>query len=291
MGRNTDLSVAQGQPLAWGSRTYIMGVINMTPDSFSGDGLGSDVTAALEQALRLEDDGADFLDIGAESTRPGATPITADEELDRLLPALEAITARVQIPISVDTYKAAVAQRAVQAGAQVINDVWGLKAGPDLAKVAAEAGALLILMHNQRTTSYQNLLPDIFDSLLGSVELARKAGVPEEKIILDPGFGFGKTPEQNLEVLRRLGEFKELGYPLLVGTSRKSTIRRLLNLPAGALPGHDSDNLIQGTAATVALAIGGGADIVRVHDVKEILPVCQTSDAVVRGWRPKHWLP
>ncbi len=291
MGRNPHLSVARGQPLAWGARTYIMGIINVTPDSFAGDGLGSDVPAAVERALRLEEDGADFLDIGAESTRPGATPITAAEELDRLLPALEAIAARVHIPISVDTYKATVAQRAVQAGAQVINDVWGLKADPDLAKVAAEAGALLIIMHNQSSTSYQDLLPDIFASLLRSVELARQAGVPVENIILDPGFGFGKTAEHNLEILRRLGEFKSLGFPLLVGTSRKSTIRRLLNLSAGALPDHKLGNLIQGTAATVALAIGGGADIVRVHDVKEMLPVCQTSDAVVRGWRPQHWLP
>ncbi len=272
----------------------------MTPDSFAGDGLGSDVPAAVERALRLEEDGADFLDIGAESTRPGATPITAEEELDRLLPALEAIAPRVHIPISVDTYKATVAQHAVRAGARVINDVWGLKAEPDLAKVAAEAGALLIIMHNQGYTSYQDLLPDIFASLLGSVELARQAGVPEENIILDPGFGFGKTAEHNLEILRRLGEFKGLGFPLLMGTSRKSTIRRLVNLPTGALPDHNSSNrnssnplgnLIQATAATVALAIGGGADIVRVHDVKEMLPVCQTSDAVVRGWRPQHWLP
>ncbi len=290
-----DLSVAQGQPLAWGARTYIMGIINVTPDSFAGDGLGSDVPAAVERALRLEEDGADFLDIGAESTRPGATPITAEEELDRLLPALEAIALRVQIPISVDTYKATVAQRAVRSGARVINDVWGLKADPDLAKVAAEAGALLIIVHNQRSNTYQNLLPDIFASLLGSVELARKAGVPEDNIVLDPGIGFGKTADHNLEILRRLGEFKALGFPMLVGTSRKSTIQRLLKLTTGTPTSHKSSdspgNLIQATAATVALSIGGGADIVRVHDVKEMLPVCQTSDALVRGWRPQHWLP
>lgn len=268
-----------------------MGIINVTPDSFAGDGVGPDVSAAVELALRLEEDGADFLDIGAESTRPGSSPITAEEELDRLLPPLDAIAARVHIPISVDTYKAVVARRAVQAGARVINDVWGLKADPDLAKVAADAGALLILMHNQGSTSYQDLLPEVFASLRSSVALAREAGVPEENIILDPGFGFGKTAEHNLEVLRRLEEFKELGFPLLVGTSRKSTIQRLLNLKSGAPPDHGPDKLIQGTAATVALAIGGGADIVRVHDVKEMLPVCRTSDAVVRGWRPQHWLP
>ena len=212
----------------------------------------------------------------------------------RLLPALAAIASRVHIPISVDTYKAVVAQRAVRAGAQVINDVWGLKADPAMAKVAADSGAMLIIMHNQESTRYQDLLPDIFSSLLSSVELARKAGVGEERIILDPGIGFGKTTEHNLEILRRLAEFKSLGFPLLVGTSRKSTIRRLLNLPSGAPPDakspHSLGDLIQGTAATVALAIGSGADIVRVHDVKDMLPVCRTSDAVVRGWRPPHWL-
>ena len=277
----TGLTVANGDALAWGTRTYVMGVINVTPDSFSGDGLGSDIPAIVEQALRFEAEGADFLDVGAESTRPGSVPVSGAEELERLLPALEAIAPRVSIPISVDTYKSQVARRAVEAGATVINDVWGLQADPVLARVAAESGALLILMHNQKTSVYRDLLPDIFASLSGGARLAREAGVPEGNIILDPGIGFGKTPDHNLEVLRRLSEFKGLGYPLLVGTSRKSTIGLVLDLPP--------DQRIEGTAATVALAIVGGADIIRVHDVKEMVRVCRMSDAIVRGWRPAGW--
>ena len=278
----TGLTVANGDTLAWGTRTYAMGVINVTPDSFSGDGLGSDIPAIVEQALRFEAEGADFLDVGAESTRPGSVPVSGAEELERLLPALEAIAPRVSIPISVDTYKSQVALRAVEAGATVINDIWGLQADPVLARVAAESGALLILMHNQKDHLYRDLLPDIFASLSHGARLAREAGVPERNIILDPGIGFGKTPDQNLEVLRRLNEFKGLGYPLLVGTSRKSTIGLVLDLPP--------DQRIEGTAATVALAIAGGADIIRVHDVKEMARVCKMSDAIVRGWRPTGWI-
>ena len=286
----TGLTVANAEPLVWGKRTYVMGIINLTPDSFSGDGLGSDVAAAVEQALRFQEEGADILDIGAESTRPGAVPITAEEELDRLMPSLEAIASRVSIPISVDTYKAPVAHRAVQAGAAIINDVWGLKADPELADVAAQAGVLLIIMHNQKTRRYGNLLPDILASLSKSVALAKKSGVADGNIVLDPGIGFGKTQDHNLEILRRLEDFKDLGYPLLVGTSRKSTIRWTLDLLAKDLPANNSSQqLIQGTAATVALAVAGGADIVRVHDVKEMVSVCQMSDAIVRGWRPEGW--
>ncbi len=273
--------MAQGENLAWGRRTYVMGVVNVTPDSFSGDGLGSDIPAIVDRVLRLEAEGADFLDIGAESTRPGAAPIGAEEELERLMPALEAIATRVGIPLSVDTYKARVARRAVEAGVAIINDVWGLKADPGLAAVAAETGAPLIIMHNQETTRYRDLLSDIFRSLSRSVTLAREAGVPDGNIILDPGIGFGKTPEHNLEVLRRLPEFKALGYPLLVGASRKSTIGLVLDLPP--------EQRLEGTAATVALAIGSGVDIVRVHDVKEMVRVCRMSDAIVRAWRPQNW--
>ncbi|PKB72687.1 MAG: dihydropteroate synthase [SAR202 cluster bacterium Io17-Chloro-G7] len=292
------IKVANGEPLVWGKRTYVMGIINLTPDSFSGDGLASDVDAALDQALRFQDEGADFLDLGAESTRPTSVPITAEEELGRLLPALEAIANRVSIPISVDTYKAPVARRAVQAGAVIINDVWGLKADPELADVAAQWGVSLIIMHNQKTRDYEDLLPDIFASLSQSVALANKAGVSDGDIILDPGIGFGKTPDHNLEILHRLEEFKGLGYPLLVGTSRKSTIRLTLDLPTDHAGAHSAPSnsvgksfepLIQGTAATVALAIASGADIVRVHDVKEMRSVCRMSDAIVRGWRPPNW--
>lgn len=286
----TGLKVANAEPLVWGKRTYVMGIINVTPDSFSGDGLGSNVASAVEQALRFQDEGADFLDIGAESTRPGAAPITAEEELDRLMPSLEAIASKVSVPISVDTYKAPVARQAVQAGAVIINDVWGLKADLELADVAAQAGVSLIIMHNQETRHYENLLPDILASLSESVALAKKSGVADGNIILDPGIGFGKTPDNNLEILGHMGDLKDLGYPLLVGTSRKSTIRLALDLLAKDLPANDSSpQLIQGTAATVALAVAGGADIVRVHDVKEMVSVCRMSDAIVRGWRPQNW--
>jgi dihydropteroate synthase len=200
-----------------------------------------------------------------------------------MVPALEAIVASARLPVSVDTYKSQVARRALDSGAVIINDVWGLKADPRIAEVAAEAGAHLILMHNQETRQYQDLLPDIFASLRHSVEQAHRAGVPRENIILDPGIGFGKTPDHNLEVLDRLDEFKALGYPLLVGTSRKSTIGLVLDLPV--------DQRVEGTAATVALSIARGADIVRVHDVKEMVRVCHMSDAIIRGWRPEGWSP
>ena len=277
----TNLTVASGEPLVWGRRTYAMGIINVTPDSFSGDGLGSDVRAIGDLAVRFREEGADFLDVGAESTRPGSTPVTADEELARLLPALEAILSRVGLPVSVDTSKAQVARRAIEAGAIIINDVWGLKADPEIANVAAQTGAPLVLMHNQSTRRYRDLLTDILASLSNSVELARGAGIPDENIILDPGIGFGKTADHNLDILNRLNEFKALGYPLLVGTSRKSTIGLVLDLPP--------DQRMEGTAATVALSIAGGADIVRVHDVKEMVRVCRMTDAVVRRWRPDGW--
>ena len=275
------LAVASGETLAWGVRTYVIGIINLTPDSFSGDGLGGDVDAAVDLALRFQDEGADILDIGAESTRPGHKQVSLDEELARLMPALEAVAKRVDLPISVDTYKAAVARRAVDAGAVIINDIWGLKAEPELAEVAAETCAGLVLMHSQKGTKYRDLVPDLVSSLKDSVRIALEAGVPRDNIIVDPGIGFGKTPDQNLAVLARLDELKELDCPMLVGTSRKSTLGLLLDLPA--------EERVEATAATVSLAIAGGADLVRVHDVKEMVRVCRVTDAVVRGWRPEGW--
>jgi dihydropteroate synthase len=277
----TRLTVANGETLTWGIRTYVMGIINVTPDSFSGDGLGGDVSAVVEQALRFQEEGADILDIGAESTRPGHEKVSLEEELARLIPALEAVAKRVELPISVDTYKSGVAQRAVDAGAVIINDIWGLKAEPELARVAAETGAGLVLMHNQKGTIYQDLLPDVVSSLQTSVRTAFDAGVPQENIIVDPGIGFGKTPDQNLEVLAGFDALKAIGCPILVGTSRKSTLGLLLDLTA--------DQRVEATAATVSLAIAGGADLVRVHDVKEMVRVCRVTDAVVRGWRPEGW--
>ena len=275
------LAVASGETLAWGVRTYVIGIINLTPDSFSGDGLGGDVDAAVDLALRFQDEGADILDIGAESTRPGHKQVSLDEELARLMPALEAVAKRVDLPISVDTYKAAVARRAVDAGAVIINDISGLKAEPKLAEVAAETCAGLVLMHSQKGTKYRDLVPDLVSSLKDSVRIALEAGVPRDNIIVDPGIGFGKTPDQNLAVLARLDELKELDCPILVGTSRKSTLGLLLDLPA--------EERVEATAATVSLAIAGGADLVRVHDVKEMVRVCRVTDAVVRGWRPEGW--
>ena len=275
--------ICGGREFRWGERTYLMGVVNLTPDSFSGDGLGNRPENALALAIAFESQGADIIDLGAESTRPGHVSITVEEELSRLLPALEKIVARVNLAVSVDTYKVEVARQALTHGAWMINDVWGTRVGEGMAEVAAEHGVPIVLMHNQTTTEYLDLVPDVTDSLKRAAEQAMKAGVLSERIILDPGIGFGKTADQNLEVLRRLGELKALGYPLLVGTSRKSTIGLVLDLPV--------NERVEGTAATVALSIAGGADIVRVHDVKEMARVVRMSDAIVRGWRPENWRP
>jgi len=260
----------------WGSRTYIMGIINATPDSFSGDGLGGDIEAAVAQALRFVDEGADILDIGGESTRPRHTPISADEEIARVIPVLSAVRAVVDIPISIDTYKSQVAAAALDAGADMINDIWGLKRDPALARLAAQWGVPIVLMHNQQGTEYENLLADIIVSLHESCLTALAMGVPPEQIIIDPGIGFGKNWGQNLVILRRLHMLTTLGYPMLLGASRKSTIGRIL----GDLP---PDQRVEGTAATVALGIAGGTDIVRVHDVQAMVRVARMTDAIVRG--------
>ena len=264
-----------------GRRTYVMGIINLTPDSFSGDGLAADVDSAVALALKMECDGADIIDIGAESSRPGASPVSAAEELERLMPGLEAVCAAVKIPVSVDTYKASVAASAIDAGASIINDVWGFLADGEMARVAADAGVPVVLMHNQREARYHDLVPDVIEGLNRCVSVATGAGVDEGNIVVDPGIGFGKTADHNLELLRRLPEIKEMGFPMLLGVSRKSTIGRLLNLP--------QDDRVEGTAAAVSLSIVGGADIVRVHDVKQMVRVVRITDAVVRGWRPDGW--
>jgi len=273
--------VCRGREFVWGQRTYVMGIINLTPDSFSGDGLGGRPEAAVEQALAFEEAGADILDLGAESTRPGHREVSAAEELRRLMPSLEAVASKVKLPVSVDTYKSDVARQALAAGASMVNDVWGFKKDSKMAGVAAEAGAPVVLMHNQSHTRYGDLVPDVLASLRESVEIALDAGVSPDNIIIDPGIGFGKKAEHNLEILGRLPEFKSLGCPLLVGTSRKSTIGLVLDLPV--------QERLEGTAATVALSIAGGADIVRVHDVKAMVRVARMSDAIARGWRPVKW--
>jgi dihydropteroate synthase len=258
-----------------------MGVINMTPDSFSGDGLGNDVDSAIRQALNFQEYGADIIDVGGESTRPpmvyaGAAPTSADEEMARVVPVIEALARHLKVPVSIDTHKAGVAKEALRAGAVMINDVWGFTRDPDMAGVVAEAGVPTVLMHNQDHLEYNDLLPDVIGALRRMRDAAVEAGVGRDSIILDPGMGFGKTAEHNLEVLRRLNEFQVLECPLLVGMSRKSTIGKVLDVPP--------DDRIEGTAATVALSIAKGADIVRVHDVREMVRVARMSDAIVRGW-------
>ena len=259
----------------WGERTYIMGVLNVTPDSFSGDGLGGDIDTAIAQARRFIEEGADIIDVGGESTRPESTPILAEEELGRVIPVIEKLAAEITVPISIDTYKSEVARRALEAGARMLNDVWGLRRDPKLAKVAAEWGVPLVIVANQRGTSYQQIVPEVIASLRRGINLALDSGVAWENIIIDPGIGFGKPLEGNLELIRRLGELKALGRPILLGTSRKSMIGLILDLSL--------DQRLEGTAATVALGIANGADMVRVHDVLQMVRVSRMADAIVRG--------
>ncbi len=265
-----------GREFVWGSRTYVMGVVNVTPDSFSGDGLARDVAAAVEQAVRMRGDGADIIDVGGESTRPGFRPIPAEEEIGRTVPVIEKLVRELDVPVSIDSYKAEVARAALGAGAQLVNDVHGFRREPEVAAVAAEFGVPAVAMHNQRDREFHDVIGDISAGLVESLRIARERGLPPERVIIDPGFNFGWTEEQALEMLRRLGELRSLGRPILVGTSRKSTIGAVLGLPV--------EERLEGTAATVALAIASGADIVRVHDVKEMKRVARMADAVVRGW-------
>ena len=261
--------------LIWGAKTYVMAIVNVTPDSFSGDGIAGRPEEAGDLAARAVADGADLIDVGAESTRPGHRPVTAEEELARLLPALRAIKARVAVPISVDTSKAAVAEAALAAGASIVNDVRGLTADPDLAAVCARHGVPVVVMHDVPPDGRGDLVTSVIRELSRRLDRALAEGIAWEHLIVDPGYGFGKDWRQNLELLRRLSELRVLGRPILAGTSRKSTIGRVLGLPE-----HDR---VEGTAATVALAIAGGSDVVRVHDVKAMTRVARMSDAVVRG--------
>jgi dihydropteroate synthase len=257
-----------------------MGIINVTPDSFSGDGLGRDVEAAVAQGKRFATEGADILDIGGESTRPNAAPVSDDEELGRVIPVIERLSAEVSLPLSIDTCKLEVARRALSAGAAMINDIWGLQKDPGLAELAAERKAPLILMSNQRGGDCRDIVPEVISTLRAGMNLALERGVPRENIIVDPGVGFGKTLEQNLEIVRRLDELRCLERPILIGTSRKSMIGLVLDLPP--------EQRIEGTAATVALSIAKGADIIRVHDVGRMAQVCRMSDAIVRGRSPSR---
>ena len=290
----------------WGARTYVMGILNVTPDSFSGDGLltppdsppisgngegEGGVKVAVEQACSFLDSGVDILDVGGESTRPGSEPVNAEAEMVRVIPVIEALAAEFpDALVSIDTYKATVAEEALKAGAHIVNDVWALRADPALAGVAAKHNAPVILMHNRSNPAnvevrrqlgnayigaeYDDLLGDVKRELMDSVKLAQQAGIPDERIILDPGIGFGKTVDHNLELIRRLDEIRALGYPVLLGPSRKSFIGFTLDLPA--------DQRVEGTAAAVSVGITRGADIIRVHDVEHMMRVAKMTDAIVR---------
>ncbi|NQW16570.1 MAG: dihydropteroate synthase [Chloroflexi bacterium] len=267
----------------WGTKTFIMGVLNITPDSFSGDGLGTDVENALIQAREFVANGAHILDIGGESTRPpkvyeGANPVDADEELVRVIPVIERLSAELNVPLSIDTRKSTVARAAVSAGAAIVNDVTMLGYDEAMATTVAELGVPVVISHIRDRARYTDVVGEVITDLIATVHRAESAGVARNAIILDPGIGFGKTAEHSLTVLRHLDELTNLGFPVLVGTSRKSSIGAVLDLPV--------DDRLEGTGATVALAIAKGADMVRVHDVKEMARVAKMSDAIVRGWTP-----
>lgn len=280
----------RGRTMQWGVRTYVMGILNVTPDSFSGDGLASDLDAAVARGIQLAEAGCDIIDIGGESTRPGAEPVPASVELERVLPVIRALRAEIDAPISIDTYKAEVAEAALAAGADMVNDVWGLQRDPSLANVVARWRVPVVLMDNQSHRAmvaaregigsfYQcDASGDVVCAVaarLKSLALsAQNSGIAKERIILDPGIGFGKSPEQNLALIDRLAEIRALGYPVLCGPSRKSFI--------GLALGLGPSERLEGTAAAVAVAIVRGADIVRVHDVPAMLHVARMTDAIVR---------
>lgn len=268
----------------WAERTYVMGIINVTPDSFSGDGvLARERLAPLEavvaQARAMVAEGADLLDIGGESTRPGHRPVEADEETNRVVPAIRAVRdALPDVPISVDTTKATVAAAALEAGAELINDVWGVREDDALPRLAAEHRVPLVVMHNRAAPEYRDLWPEVLADLDAALERAVRLGVDPDGLIVDPGFGFGKTPEQNLLLLRELERLHVLGRPVLLGTSRKSTLGRVLDL--------EPDERVEATVATTALAVASGVDVVRVHDVRANVRAARMADAIIRGTWP-----
>jgi dihydropteroate synthase len=267
----------------WGERTFVMGIVNVTPDSFSGDGLlaagGDPVAAAVNLGRAMATEGADILDVGGESTRPGHVEVSAAEELARVVPAIAALRAALpDMPLSVDTTKVDVAAAALDAGADMVNDVWGVDDDDSLAQLAASRGVPLVVMHNRVYARYDDLVQEVVSDLAAALQRAARLGVPLDALIVDPGFGFGKTPEQNLVLVRELGALRILGRPILLGTSRKSTLGRVLDLPV--------TERLEATLATTALGIAAGADLVRAHDVRANVRAARISDAIVRAnWR------
>jgi dihydropteroate synthase len=281
-GRPAPLAIGP-RTFAWGSRTFVMGILNVTPDSFSGDGLlaadGDPVRAAVALASLMAAEGADLLDVGGESSRPGHASVSVADELARVLPVIRALRAALpEMPLSVDTTKPAVADAALAAGAHLLNDVWGVAANVGIARVAAAHGVPLIVMHNRAEAHYVNLVPEILADLQRALERAIAVGVAWERLIVDPGFGFGKAPLHNLALLRDLGSLRLLGRPILLGTSRKSTLGKVLDLPP--------DERTEATLATTVLGIASGVDMLRVHDVRPNVRAARMADAIVRGWDP-----
>lgn len=255
--------------------TYVMGILNVTPDSFSDGGSYQNMDAVLKRVEAMISEGAAIIDVGGESTRPGHTVIGDEEEIQRVAPVIEAITSRFDVPVSIDTYKSAVAKAALQSGAHMVNDIWGLQYDTDMARIIAEAGAACCLMHNQNGKEYCDFLPDCINTLQNSVDTALKAGIPAQNIMLDPGVGFAKTYEQNLQVMQNLEQFNKLGFPMLLGTSRKSMIGLALDLPV--------NERLEGTLVTTVLAVLAGWNFVRVHDVKENVRAIRMMEVIRHG--------
>ena len=258
-----------------GERTYIMGILNVTPDSFSDGGKFNEIDAAVSQAKKLVEDGADIIDVGGESTRPGAEYVTEEEEIKRVVPIIKAIKKELDVTISIDTYKSKTAEEAIKAGADIINDIWGAKYDKNIAKVAAKYNVPIILMHNRKAKPYEDLMKDVISDLQESIDIALEAGVKKENIILDPGIGFAKTYEENLVVMNNCEVIKEMGYPVLLGTSRKSMIGLTLNLPV--------NERVEGTLATTVMGIMKGTEFIRVHDVLENKRVAVMTDTILKA--------
>ncbi len=265
----------RGLKLELGRRTLIMGILNATPDSFSDGGKYNTIESAVEQAKMMVAEGADIIDIGGESTRPGSNKVDAEEELKRVIPIIEAVRTAVNVPISVDTYKPVVARHALQAGAHILNDIWGLKHDQEMGRVAEQFNCPIILMHNREETRYNDFIPDVIADLQACIRLAEQAGINQEQIILDPGIGFAKTIDHNIQLMNHLHLISNLGYPVVLGTSRKRFIQQTLELPAR--------DVVEGTSVTVVLGITQGCDIMRVHDVRAISRVARMTDAIIKG--------